>query len=156
MQNSTATYSEQSIGVGRDDEAKIIASGSSHSYGYHRDLSLQFPDALDRTYEALKAEGFGVLTEIDLKEKFKDKLGIDFRNYAILGACNPAIAHQSLQVEIDIGLLLPCNVIVYDRDGGSAVAAIDAKSMLAVTGNPQLVESAETVNAALRRAIDAI
>ena len=104
----------------------------------------------------MKAEGFGVLTEIDLKAKFNEKLGVDFRNYVILGACNPAIAFQSLQQEIDLGLLLPCNVIVYDRDGGSSVAAIDAKSMLAVTGNPNLVEAAEMINERLRRAIDAI
>ena len=131
-------------------------SGIAHGYGYRRELSLPFREAVDRTYSTLKDEGFGVLTEIDLKEKFKEKLGIDFRNYVILGACNPSIAHQSLQEELDLGLLLPCNVIVYEHDGGSTVAAIDAKSMLAVTGNKKLEATAEMINERLQRAIDSV
>jgi len=155
MQNSTAADAKETTSVDRD-EAGMTSPASGQSYGYRRELTLPYREALDKTYEALKAEGFGVLTEIDLREKFKEKLGVEFRNYAILGACNPAIAFQSLQEELDLGLLLPCNVIVYDRDDGSTVAGIDAKSMLAVTGNPKLVEAAEMINARLRRAIDAI
>lgn len=138
------------------DALPNASSGTAHSYGYRRELSFPFREAVDRTYAALKQEGFGVLTEIDLKEKFKEKLGVDFRDYVILGACNPAIAHQSLQEEIDLGLLLPCNVVVYEKEGGSTVAAIDAKSMLSVTGNEKLVEAAEIINERLRRAIDAL
>lgn len=130
--------------------------GLAHSYGYKRELSLPFKEAVERTIEKLKSEGFGVLTQIDLKEKFKEKLGVDFREYVILGACDPTIAHQSLQKEIDIGLLLPCNVIVYEQDGVSNVAAIDAKRMLSVTGNPDLENAATVINDKLVRAIDAI
>ena len=155
MQNSTAADTKQETSI-KIDEVRTPLPASGNGYGYRRDVNLPFREALEKTYETLKAEGFGVLTEIDLKAKFNEKLGVDFRNNVILGACNPAIAFQSLQQEIDLGLLLPCNVIVYDRDGGSSVAAIDAKSMLAVTGNPNLVEAAEMINERLRRAIDAI
>ncbi len=143
----------------RKDEIQMVTDavpGIAHSYGYRKEVPLSFREAVDRTYATLKDEGFGVLTEIDLKEKFKEKLGVDFRNYVILGACNPAIAHQSLQEEMDLGLLLPCNVIVYETDGASVVAAIDAKSMLAVTGNEKLVDAAAMINDRLRSAIDAV
>jgi uncharacterized protein (DUF302 family) len=131
-------------------------SGVTHSYGYRRELSIPFDEGMTRTHEKLKDDGFGVLTEIDLKEKFKEKLEVDFRRDVILGACNPAIAHQSLQEEIDRGLLLPCNVIVYEQDEGSVVAAIDATSMLSITGNNALEESASIINKKLVSAIDAI
>lgn len=106
-----------------------------------------------RAREALKAEGFGVLCEIDIKEKLKEKLGVDFRNYVILGACNPALA-QTLQDEINISLLLPCNVIVYEKDGRSVVSAVDAAKMLSVVGNPKLESTASEVNEKLRRVIE--
>jgi len=95
-----------------------------------------------------------VLCEIDIKEKLKEKLGVDFRNYVILGACNPALAYQTLQEEINIGLLLPCNVIVYEQDGRSVVSAVDAARMLSVVGNPKLESTASQVNEKLRRVID--
>ena len=151
MQNASGTKKENEVMQTSDGR-----SGLSHSYGYRRELSIPFDDAVTRTYEKLQDEGFGVLTKIDLKEKFKEKLDVDFRRYVILGACNPTIAHQSLQEEIDLGLLLPCNVIVYEQDGGSVVAAIDAKSMLSVTGNSALEESASIINKKLVSAIDAI
>ena len=132
------------------------SAGVAHSYGYRRELSLPFDKAVERAYETLQDEGFGVLTNIDLKEKFKEKLGVDFRDYVILGACNPGIAYQSLQEEIDLGLLLPCNVIVYEDEGRSVVAAIDARSMLSVTGNKKLDEAASLVSKKLVAAIDAI
>lgn len=150
---------QSSSGTKKENEAMQTSdelSGMTNSYGYRRELSIPFDDAVTRTYEKLKDEGFGVLTEIDLKEKFKEKLDVDFRRYVILGACNPAIAHQSLQEEIDLGLLLPCNVIVYEQDEGSVVAAIDAKSMLSVTGNKALEDFAELINEKLVRAIDAV
>ena len=96
-------------------------------YGFSKTVNAPFDEALERTREALKTEGFGVLSEIDIKEKLKERLGVDFRRYVILGACNPPLAHKSLQEEIDIGLLLPCNLVVYDgeREGESVVAAVD-------------------------------
>ena len=123
-------------------------------YGYSRTLDATYTEAVRRAREALKAEGFGVLCEIDIKEKLKEKLGIDFRNYVILGACNPTLAHQTLQEELNIGLLLPCNVIVYEQEGRSVVAAVDAAKMLSVVGNPKLESTAEQVNEKLRRVID--
>lgn len=127
-----------------------------NSYGFTRKLELPFAEAVEQTTEALKKEGFGVLTEIDMKAKLKEKLGVDFQNYVILGACNPSLAYQALQEELDLGLLLPCNVIVYEQYGGSVVAAIDAKKMMSVVENPKLEAISETVNEKLRRAIESI
>lgn len=128
-------------------------------YGSSKTVNAPFDEALERTREALKTEGFGVLSEIDIKEKLKEKLGVDFRHYVILGACNPPLAHKSLQEEIDIGLLLPCNVVVYDgeREGESVVAAVDAKAMLSVVGsNPTLHAVSAEVNERLRRVLDKV
>lgn len=130
------------------------SSKAINSYGYQRELETSFAETVMRTVEALKKEGFGVLTEINMKEKLKEKLDVDFRNYLILGACNPALAYQALQEKLDLGLLLPCNVIVYEQGSGSVVAAIDAKKMLSVAQNPTLESVAESVNEKLRRAID--
>jgi uncharacterized protein (DUF302 family) len=129
---------------------------TSGGYGFSKALDAPFDEALERTREALKSEGFGVLSEIDLKEKLKEKLGVDFRDYVILGACNPPLAYQTLQAEIEIGLLLPCNVIVYEQGGRSVVAAIDAAKMMTVVGNPQLEAAATQVNEKLRRVIDSL
>ncbi len=123
-------------------------------YGYGRSVELPFQKAIERIMETLKEEGFGVLSRIDVHEKLKEKLGVDFQNYVILGACNPPIAHQSLQAEPNIGLLLPCNVIVYEDKGRTIVAAIDAKKMLSIVGNPALEEAAGQVNEKLQRAVD--
>lgn len=125
-------------------------------YGYKRTLDLPLPQTLARTREALQKEGFGVLFEIDMKAKLQEKLGVEFRDYVILGACNPALAYQTLQQELDIGLLLPCNVIAYEQAGQSVVAAIDAQMMMTVIGNPQLETTAGEVSARLRRAIDSL
>lgn len=130
------------------------AEQDTHPYGYRRELEKPFEESLARARKALQAEGFGVLTEIDMKEKLKEKLDVDFPNYVILGACNPPLAHLALQEDSDIGLLLPCNVIVYESNGGSVVAAIDAKKMLSVAENSNLESTAETVNEKLRRAIE--
>lgn len=126
----------------------------THPYGHRRELEFSFEETLEKTREALKKEGFGVLTEIDMKEKLREKLGVDFRKYVILGACNPPLAHGALQEDLDIGLLLPCNVVVYEWNGGSVVAAIDASQMLSIAGNQKLEETAGTVNEKLRRAIE--
>ncbi|HKZ81142.1 MAG TPA: DUF302 domain-containing protein [Pyrinomonadaceae bacterium] len=125
-------------------------------YGFSKKVDLPYADAVVKTRAALKDEGFGVLCEIDIKEKLKEKLDVDFRNYVILGACNPPLAYETLQQELNIGLLLPCNVIVYEQDGGAVVSAVDAAKMLSVVGNPKLESTAAQVNVKLRRVIDSI
>lgn len=122
-------------------------------YGFSRTLALPVAQAIERVKETLKAEGFGVLAEINIKEKLQEKLGVEFRDYVILGACNPPLAYQALQAEIGLGLLLPCNVVVYDEGGKSVVAAIDAARMLSIVGNPQLEAAAAQVNEKLQRVI---
>lgn len=125
-------------------------------YGFSKTIDLPYKEVVERARAALKTEGFGVLCEIDIKDKLKEKLGVDFRNYVILGACNPPLAFKTLQQEINIGLLLPCNVIVYEADepGKSVVAAIDAKAMLSVVGeNATLNAVAAEVNEALKRVV---
>jgi uncharacterized protein (DUF302 family) len=126
------------------------------NYGFSKAVNLPYPEAVEKTRAALKEEGFGVLCEIDIKEKLKEKLGVDFRNYVILGACNPTLAYETLQQELNIGLLLPCNVVVYEDAGRTVVAAIDAARMLSVVGNPKLTATAEVVNEKLRRAVESI
>lgn len=130
--------------------------GDAMEYGISRELEVTLEEALERTRASLQREGFGVLFEIDLDEKFREKLGVDFRRYKILGACNPGIAHQALQEEMRLGLLLPCNVIVYDEGGRSVVAAIDAKKMMSVTGNEKLAGAAGKVDEMLRRVIEGL
>ena len=125
-------------------------------YGFRRELDMPFDQAVQRTRDALAGEGFGVLCEIDIKAKLKEKLGVDFRNYLILGACNPPLAFEALQEEIDLGLLLPCNVVVYEQDSTVAVGVIDAAKMMSVVGNENLNKTAQTVNDKLRRVIDAL
>lgn len=133
--------------------------GKEQKYGFTRTVDAAFDEATERTREALQEEGFGVLSEIRLDEKLKEKLGVDFRRYVILGACNPPLAYKTLQEDINIGLLLPCNVIVYEADDKdkSVVAAIDAKAMLSVVGeNPAIDEVANEVNERLQRAVERI
>ena len=128
--------------------------GANVGYGYARVLDLPFQAALQRARESLKSEGFGILCEIDLREKLKEKLGVDFTNYVILGACNPPLAYSALQLEMNIGLLLPCNVVVYENGGKACVAAVDASKMLSVVGNPALEATARQVNERLQKVID--
>ena len=126
-------------------------------YGYMREVPKGFDEAVERTRDVLKDEGFGILSEIRMDEKLKEKLGVDFRKYVILGACNPPLAYETVQHDINIGLLLPCNVIVYEADktGNSVVAAIDARAMMAVVGDePEIVNVADQVNEKLRRALE--
>jgi uncharacterized protein (DUF302 family) len=124
-------------------------------YGFSRRVDAPFDAAVARIREALQKEGFGVLTEIDVKATLKKKLDVDFRKYVILGACNPPFAYKALTAELEIGLLMPCNVIVYENDGGgSTVAAMDASMMASVTGNDRLSEVSTAVNEKLRRAIE--
>jgi uncharacterized protein (DUF302 family) len=125
-------------------------------YGYGRLFDLPFRQVLDRTKEALLTEGFGVLFEIDLRERFREKLGTDFKEYVIIGVCNPWLAYETLQQEIAVGLLLPCNVIVYEEQGRCAVVAIDAEKMLSVAENPKLETTAAVVNERLHKVVDAL
>lgn len=124
------------------------------TFAIRKTLRATYEEALVRVPEALKSEGFGVLTEIDVTSTLKQKLGVDFRRYKILGACNPPLALQALQAELEIGLMLPCNVVVFEGDDGKAVVlAIDPTKTIAATGNPKLAELAETVKQKLTRAI---
>jgi uncharacterized protein (DUF302 family) len=124
-------------------------------YGFSRRVDAGFDEAVSRVRDALQKEGFGVLTEIDVKATLKKKLDVDFRKYLILGACNPPNAYKALTAELEIGLLLPCNVIVYEcDDGGATVAAMDASLMATVSGNDRLSEVAATVNEKLKRVIE--
>lgn len=124
-------------------------------YGISTTVPLPYDRAVERARETLGAEGFGILTEIDVAATLKKKLGVDFRPYVILGACNPPLAHQALAAERDIGLLLPCNVIVYEGDdpGTSVVAAMDPVAALALTGNDAVRPIAEDVRSRLSRAL---
>lgn len=126
-------------------------------YGLRIDSILSFDVALERTTAALKAEGFGVLTTIDMQQTLKQKLDRDFRRYVILGACNPQLADRALQAELEIGLLLPCNVIVYERDNGeSTVAAMAPLPTMGMIGNSELESVAREADAKLRRALEAV
>ncbi len=125
-------------------------------YGIGRDLGESYDVVKPRVVEALKAEGFGVITEIDVKKTMKEKLGIDSRPHVILGACNPALAHAALEVEPDLGLLLPCNVVVYETDTGTRVAAVNAGAMLGMVGNERLSAIADDVQARLGRVLESL
>jgi uncharacterized protein (DUF302 family) len=119
-------------------------------------LDVPYEQAVERVTAALKEEGFGVLTEIDVKATMKKKLDVDFRKYAILGACNPPLAHRALSTDLEIGLLLPCNVIVYEEDGGSVVSIVDPISMLGVVDSPALQPVANEARARLERVAQAL
>ena len=124
------------------------------TFGIRKELRTTYDEALIHVPEALKSEGFGVLTEIDVQSTLKQKLGVDFRRYKILGACNPPLAHEALQAELEIGLMLPCNVVVYEADDQRAVVlAIDPTKTLAATDNPKLAALAESVKDKLTRAL---
>jgi len=125
-------------------------------YGVGRDLTEPYDTVLPRVLEALKAEGFGVLTQIDVQKTMKEKLGVDGRPHVILGACNPKLAHAALDVEADLGLLLPCNVVVYETDAGTRVAVVNAGAMLGMVGNDRLAPIADEVQTRLDRVLESI
>jgi uncharacterized protein (DUF302 family) len=139
----------------------VTASKPLHGrprYGILRTVELGYEQTVARITETLKTQGFGILTEIDVKATLKKKLDKDFTRYVILGACNPPLAYRALSEEIDIGLLLPCNVNVYEdpRSGKTVVAAIDPQVLVEVTGRTDLQPLAEEVRAKLTAAIDAV
>lgn len=124
-------------------------------YSIRKVVALRYDEAVEKTKEALKQQGFGVLSEIDMKQKLKEKLDVDYKRYLILGACNPPLAYKALQAEPEIGLLLPCNVIVYEIDADhSVVSAVDPNSMLAIVGdNPVVAEVARDARQRLEKAL---
>ena len=127
------------------------------TFGIQRTLDLGFDEALARVPAALAAEGFGVLTEIDVQATLRKKLDVDFRRYRILGACNPPFAHRALSQSLDVGMLLPCNVIVYETDDGkTVVSAVDPVQTMAAQADPAIRPIAEEVQAKLRRVIAAL
>ncbi|KPJ89938.1 MAG: ABC transporter ATP-binding protein [Gemmatimonas sp. SG8_17] len=128
------------------------------SYGLSVTATLPYDQAVAAARDELSKEGFGVLTEIDVKATLKKKLDVEFRPYIILGACNPPIAHQALSAETDLGLLLPCNVVVYasDETGKSVVAAIDPVEQLKLARNPAIEPFAKDVRSRLERVLDAV
>ena len=126
-------------------------------YTISKNIDRGFDEAVQAVTDALKEEGFGVITEVDLKDKLKEKLGIDFRNYKILGACNPAMAHKAIELEDRIGVMLPCNVLVQEKDGGKVeISAINPLSSIGATGNEQLQSVASEVSERLRAAVEKV
>ena len=124
------------------------------SYFIARTLAPGFDEAVRRTTQALKEEGFGVLTEIDVADTLKKKIGVDFRRYRILGACNPKLAHEALQIEGNIGTMLPCNLVIQEAaDGKIEVAAIDPVASMMAVENPRLKQAAEQVREKLQRVV---
>ena len=126
-------------------------------YYFSKILNVSFDDAVSRVTEGLKNEGFGILTEIDVKETLKKKLDVDFKKYKILGACNPPFAYQALQIEDKIGAMLPCNVVVQESgEGNIEVSAVDPIASMQAVQNPDLQEIAEQVQAKLRSVITSL
>lgn len=126
-------------------------------YAFGKTVAMSYAEAEKKVREELAKEGFGVLTEIDVRKKFAEKLGKDFREYIILGACNPSLAYEALSREVGLGTLLPCNVVVYTRDDGTtAVMAMDPVGAMAMIGNPAVDEIARKVGEKLQRVIAAL
>jgi len=126
------------------------------NYGFTKELNRSFEKVVETVIQELKNEGFGILTKIDIKEKFKEKLGIDFNKYVILGACNPANAHEAILAEENIGLMLPCNVIVYEKEKGVVVSIIKPTVAMEMIGNKGLKQLAIQVEQQLKKAFDSI
>ena len=126
------------------------------TYGFTKELAVPFERVRESAIEELKKEGFGILTEIDVRAKFKEKLGIEFRNYVILGACNPPNAHKAILAEENIGLMLPCNVIVYEKGDKTVISMIKPTVAMQVVGNPQLEPIGRFIEAKLKAAFDAV
>ena len=134
------------------------AQSPVRTYGFGAIVNRPYEETIDRTRAALKEQGFGVLTEIDVKRTLKEKLDVDFRPYVILGACSPPLAHRALSADLGIGLLLPCNVIVYDNgDGTSSVEAMDPQAALGLVGpNPEIAAVANEARARLQGMLTAL
>lgn len=126
------------------------------NYGFSKTVALPYEQAIEKVTAELKKEGFGVLTTIDVKETLKQKINVDFKKYVILGACNPPIAHKALQEEEELGLLLPCNVIVYEKDNRTIVSIFDPMVMTKIIDNEKMIPVAEEVKQKLQRVLQAV
>lgn len=125
-------------------------------YGFTKEVDIPYDTVIKLVTEALKKEGFGILTEINIEEKLKEKLGIDFKKYIILGACNPASAHKALLAEENIGLMLPCNVLVYERGGKTVLSVIKPTIAMQMVNNDELKAIAEDIESKLKNVFNAI
>jgi uncharacterized protein (DUF302 family) len=129
---------------------------SDVNYGKSVITALSFDDAVEAAKELLRGEGFGVLCEIDVTKTLREKIGVAFRRYRILGACNPKFAFEALQTEPQLGLLLPCNVVIQELSEGTVASAVDARAMLSIVENSELLGVADEVNARLGRVLDGL
>jgi len=125
-------------------------------YGFSKTTDYSFEQAIEKVTDELKKEGFGVLTTIDVKDTLKKKIDVDFKKYTILGACNPKLAHSALLVEEELGLLLPCNVIVYEKKDKTVISIFDPRVMTIVIENPEMKSVAEEVKTKLERVLEAV
>jgi uncharacterized protein (DUF302 family) len=125
-------------------------------YGFTKKLDISFDETVTKVTEALKREGFSVLTTIDIQQKFKEKLGIDFQRYLILGACNPTFSHKAIVAEENIGLMLPCNILVYEKDRKTVLAVIKPSVAMKMIPNPELERNAQKVEAKLKSVFDSV
>ena len=126
------------------------------NYGFTKEVDMSFEEVIEIVTEELKKEGFGVLTMIDVKEKFKEKLGIDFKKYVILGACNPSSAHKAILAEENIGLMLPCNVIIYEKEKKTAISIIKPTVAMSMINNDKLKQIAERIEAKLEHVFEVV
>jgi uncharacterized protein (DUF302 family) len=134
-----------------DEEEKTMIN-----YGFTKELDSSFDETVTRVTEALKKEGFSILTSIDVRQKFKEKLGIDFPRYLILGACNPTFAYQAITAEENIGLMLPCNILVYEKGGKTVLSVMKPTFALQVVSNLELADIALIVEAKLKSVFDSV
>lgn len=126
------------------------------NYGITKTVTLSYEETIEKVTEELKKEGFGVLTTIDVKETLKKKLDVDFNKYIILGACNPPFAYEALKAEMQIGLLMPCNVIIYEKDGKTIVSAFNPQTIAAVSNNEKLNELSAKLNEKIYKVLESI
>lgn len=127
------------------------------NYNISKKVNANFHDTISKITDELKKEGFGIITEIDLQQKFKEKLGIDFRNYKILGTCNPALAHKAIQLEDKIGIMLPCNIVVQEHENGEVeVSAINPLASIGAVQNDKLLSIANEVSEKLKTVIEKV
>ena len=126
------------------------------NYGFTKEIKIPFDEAIEKISDKLKEEGFGILTKIDVKDKFKEKLGIDFKKYVILGTCNPPSAHKAIIAEENIGLMLPCNVIIYEKANRTAVSIVKPTVTMEMIDNEKLKEIARSIEIKLKHVIDSI
>ena len=126
------------------------------NYGFTKEIDAPFEEAITKVTNELKKEGFGILTKIDVAEKFKEKLGIDFEKYIILGACNPPSAHEAILVEENIGLMLPCNVAIYKKQNKTVVSIIKPTVAMKMIGNSELEHIASAIEKKLKKVFDAV